>query len=672
MTGTSAIIAKPTKLRLFMNTYILKSVSAALFLALGAVHPLVAVAKINPYSGNNSHNEIVVRSPEGLGLELIYNSSSQEGLTGNSFGQRWSGNSHHRLFAALNDATKVVVTRGDGHQLIFTLSGDTWTPPLNVSSRLTELKDDSGARIGWRYFDAVSRDTEEYDADGLLLKTTRQNGATYRYSLSDGAGSILYGSAASPTGYMAPACAGTGTGSNPADVGRVVCITDDAGRQINFTYNSIRVTQVQDANGKSYEFDYYPDMSLKSITYPNGRIRGFLYGEPAQINSGGSCSGLNTSFLLTGIKENGSRLINYTYDCQGRAASSELIGGLHRQSYAFNLNSTAITDPLNSTYTLTYADMYGKLLPTSHSQPGGAGCLAASRNVSYDIHGNLTSHEDFNGNRSRYGYDLLHNLLQWRVDGLGVSAGADVVKPETRTRVFTWDPALRLTTQLDEYTGTVDGSGSPTGSLVRSTSFSYNQDGNMLSKVVRDPVTNEVRTWSWTYLSRGRVETETDPLNRVTSYSYFSDTDADINKRGRLQSVTNPMGHVLSALTYNGWGQPTLTANSNNVTTAYVWNDLGQLLSETTAGETITYAYTTSGNLQSVTNTDGAQLTYSYDAAQRLAQVEDNLGNKITYTLDTAGNRILEETRDAAGTLAARLTRVFDALGRLQQITEGQ
>ena len=49
--------------------------------------------------------------------------------------------------------------------------------------------------------------------------------------------------------------------------------------------------------------------------------------------------------------------------------------------------------------------------------------------------------------------------------------------------------------------------------------------------------------------------------------------------------------------------------------------------------------------------------------------VTDQAGNSVTYTLDNAGNRVKEDVKDPAGTLGRTITRVFDALGRVQQQT---
>jgi YD repeat-containing protein len=75
------------------------------------------------------------------------------------------------------------------------------------------------------------------------------------------------------------------------------------------------------------------------------------------------------------------------------------------------------------------------------------------------------------------------------------------------------------------------------------------------------------------------------------------------------------------------------------------------------------------GQLTSVNLPDGSTITYTYDPAHRLTNIADSLGNRIAYTLDAMGNRVSEQTKDPSGTLTRQITRVVDALNRLQQVT---
>ena len=52
-----------------------------------------------------------------------------------------------------------------------------------------------------------------------------------------------------------------------------------------------------------------------------------------------------------------------------------------------------------------------------------------------------------------------------------------------------------------------------------------------------------------------------------------------------------------------------------------------------------------------------------------MTNIADSAGNTIHYTLDAMGNPVSEQTKDPAGTLTRQITRVYDSLNRLQQMT---
>lgn len=92
-------------------------------------------------------------------------------------------------------------------------------------------------------------------------------------------------------------------------------------------------------------------------------------------------------------------------------------------------------------------------------------------------------------------------------------------------------------------------------------------------------------------------------------------------------------------------------------------------LSDGVSTRTTTIAYQPNGTVQRITQPDGSFFQLGYDAAQRLTSITDNLGNSVSYTLDNVGNRIDEQFKDATGSLRQRVSRVFDALSRLQSVT---
>ncbi len=75
------------------------------------------------------------------------------------------------------------------------------------------------------------------------------------------------------------------------------------------------------------------------------------------------------------------------------------------------------------------------------------------------------------------------------------------------------------------------------------------------------------------------------------------------------------------------------------------------------------------GQLTSVGQPDGATLGFSYDSAHRLIGTSDSRGNSASFALDNMGNRVGEQIKDPSGTLQRSVSRSFDALNRLQQVT---
>ena len=73
--------------------------------------------------------------------------------------------------------------------------------------------------------------------------------------------------------------------------------------------------------------------------------------------------------------------------------------------------------------------------------------------------------------------------------------------------------------------------------------------------------------------------------------------------------------------------------------------------------------------LKRAVQADDSYVAYEYDDAHRLTAVADAKGNRIEYTLDNAGQRTAEKVKDPGGNLARQLSRVHDALGRVQQLT---
>ena len=336
----------------------------------------------------------------------------------------------------------------------------------------------------------------------------------------------------------------------------------------------------------------------------------------------------------------------------------------------------------------------------SQTQAAGSGCSSSSNAQTYDVNGNVAWKEDFNGYRTCYSNELSRNLEVRRVEGLLAGGACDVAfqdgasLPAGARKVTTaWHPNWRLETrtaeprrlttkvyngQPDPFNGGATASCAPVGATLPDGSpivvlckqveqATTDIDGSKgLAATVDSTVTARIQ--QWTYNQYGQVLTSKDPLNNTTTNAYYSDTTADHTK-GDLNTVTNAKQQVTTFTKYNAAGQWLEMKDANGVLTTRTFDLRQRVKSVSTAGVTTSYDYWPTGLLKQVTLPDASTVSYDYDDAHRLTSITDNLGNSVTYTLDNSGNRTGEVVKDPSGGLAKTLTRVPDALNRIQQVT---
>lgn len=542
---------------------------------------------------------------------------------------------------------------------------------------------------------------DEYDRNsGLLLRSSSAAGKAITYLYSDG--------------------------STPAAIaptpGLLISATNQLGGAISFTYvNSplgVRLATATEAGVGTESLAYDAAGNLSSITWADGAIRKFLYELPS------------ASWALTGIvDEKNVRKSTFGYDGAGRAVSTQStgVGGAYSISYStlpyysyrewwdsylelyfytydwVSGTGGRLTKPDGSVVNFTANAVVGTPRITSQTQPAGSGCAASSSSNVFDAVGNLTSSDDFNGHRTCYGYDTTTKFELSRVEGLaggasgvactGVLTANAVLPAGSRKVTQSWHPDWRVPTKVAEpgrittyvYNGQPDPfngnnaascapgaatlpDGKPIVVLCKKVeqATSDANGASAFSAALQAGVPN--RVWQWTYDQNGQVLTETDPLGGTTTNTYYSDTTVD-HTIGDLSQVSNALGQVTQFTKYNKAGLVLQSQDPNGVLTVNTYDARQRLTSQSVGGQATTYTWDAAGLLTKVTQPNGAILNYGYDAAQRLTSVSDGLGNKITYTLDAMGNRTADKVTDPMGILKAQVTRVIDALGRVQQTT---
>ncbi len=681
---------------------------------------------INPGSGNKLQIEEDFKDSniaEGLGILRIYNASpSKNEKNSGYFGTGWSFSYDRRISAVpgrpilqcfkwIDDGSgfceqsfsesgtgsnTIAIYRSDGKKLYFSriLGGSTIFKSEGVSDTINYnawLNND----IGPAYI--YSRDnftTEVYSANGDLNSIEELNGSTWKVTNFSSGNDSRTGRWPSDS----PICNHVQAG--PIIYGsRPLCVTDNWGRQLNFEYERVSDTQVRiikifDPANHQYTYAYdgpsggclnrgeaTPACSannLTSVTYPNSRSRTYHYNEASQINGGTECSqytslghgfgGLLNS--LTGITdENGVRFASWTYDCNGRATSSQHAGGAEKVEIGYSgissdgTGTSTVThftgDPASPTATTriyTYQLVNGTPLLTATDKP----CIDCGNVASrtYDVNGNTSAYTDWNGNRTTFVFDLTRNLETSRTEAVGTS--------HARTISTAWHATLRLPLQLAE--------------PKRLTTFTYDSNGNLLTRTVQattDPsgaaafnagTTGIARSWIYTYNNVGQVLSIRGPRTDVADLTQFTYDDG-----GNLATITNSLNQVTLLSNYDANRNVGQIIEPNGVTTTISYTPRGWMSSRSVSAggmnQTTTYAYDGVGQVTNVVQPDNTVITYSYDDAHRLSAIADGKGNRITYGYDVMSNRVMESVIDPENVLRRQVVRSYNVLNKLHQIT---
>jgi RHS repeat-associated protein len=591
---------------------------------------------VNPGTGNAVlvETDYIGSGPMPLGFVRYYNTqlwtggtSGTSAPTSSSFwsalGPNWRS-SYDRFVSFDNAAVYPTadVYRPDGKTVYFVQTSGQFVPEADVADSLVELTNGSGALTGWQYTEAANDEVETYNASGQLLSLTSRSGLTQTLSYNSS--------------------------------GQLASVTDSFGHTLTFSYDSIgRLSTLTDPAGGVYSYTYTSVNDVSSDTYPDGAVRTYVYNESANLPNN-----YNEPYVMTGmIDETNTRFATFKYNSNMEVATSNLSGGVNQYSFTYSSNQTSVTDPLGTSRTLDFSPTIGVAKSTSVSSTCTTGCAGYSAATTYDTSGNVASRTDFNGNVTQYTNDLNRDLELSRTEAYGTS--------QARTITTTWSSSFRLPTQISVYAG-----GTATGTPLRSTAFTYDSNGNLLTKTLTDMTVtpNVSRTWTYTYDSYGRVLTAKGPrtdVNSTTTYAYYTCTTG--SQCGELETVTDPVGNVTTYNTYNAHGQPLTITDPNGVVTTLTYDNRERLTSRQVGSETTGFSYYATGLLKQVTLPDSSYVLYTYDNAHRLIEISDGAGNSIQYTLDNMGNRTAEKTYDPSGNLHRTHTRVFNTLNELYQ-----
>lgn len=504
------------------------------------------------------------------------------------------------------------------------------------------------------------------------------------------------------------------TTRNQYDVrGRVARTEDSAGKVNLTTYDpqGREVTHTEQAKDGSKSISTYvrydKNGNARFITDGNGNITENLYDElnrmietKVKVTDIGNVTTTQSSTF--GYDKNGKKIweqnwlgnrTSYTYDDRNRLIETRDAKNVAVQKAMYNASDAQIVayDALNRLTTYTF-DRNNRQL--SVTDPEGNITQLAYNNAGFK-----SSDTDGKGNTTRYTYDEFGHL-------------ATVTNAIGEATSYNYDLNGNMLTQKD-------GRG-----LI--TSFEYNVANKMIRRIDHGGRTGKPGSYayipakveSYTYLPNGQLKTKTDRNGHTTTYAY------DIHNRILAQEVT---GEGLVAKDNSIFY--TYDNNSNQIsmrdgtgTTSRSYDELNRVISKSVPGlgtstflldqttglaagfmmETTTdvkgnitkkiydqvnrlaevrdnnttqatYTYNDDGSQRQVIYASGAREQYTYDKNNRLTRLENyqgsNLLDQYDYTYDKANNQ-LTKTEKVAGVAKGTTNNSFDALNRLQSVTE--
>ncbi len=562
--------------------------------------PNMTEKPINIATGNKYYREqdFIGEGLFPLRFRRYYNSYAQ-----GSAGLGWSFDYLQSL--DLNVATEVVAKRPGGKEITFSQAspGGSWISSFAQKERLYSNSDGT-----WRLESGSV--IELYDSQGKLTSLRQRQGPAH--TLSYVGNQILVTRLTQTMTF------------NLNALGQVQSLTQPDGALISYNY----ATRTDIKKLQSVQL---PDSS-KHYFYTDSRHPLFI----TRVENG-----------------EGKVLSAVSYDEKGRATSSGFANGASQTSIEYSTGSAIwrrVTNALGKSSLYHYSFEGSNQYPLITQVEGEASsqCVASDSRYEYDSRGFKSQFIDRNGNVTNYINDDMGREIS-RVEAVGTQ-----VEREITTE---WNENFSLPSRIIEPNNTSE--------------FTYDAEGRLLQQSLI--AGQKVRSTTYSYNTEGLLLSIDGPRTDVSDVSQF---DYDAQSGFRLSSL-DALGHTTQFTQHDAMGRVLTMVDANGVSTELAWSAEGRLLSTRLkdpggdiAQDLVTqYSYNQNGDIVQVVQPDGQTQSFEYDFAHRLVAIENDLGERIEYTLDLAGNRVSEQVSNSSGALKKTLSRTFDELSRVISIT---
>jgi RHS repeat-associated protein len=507
---------------------------------------------------------------------------------------------------------------------------------------------------------------ESYDVFGNVTRTVDPNGVATETT------SDILGRPATATIKGLPGCDPSSDSLCPVDLTTTRTYSPAAGPLLREQSPGGGITEyAYDARGRVSTISRGPsatdlrermETTYDALTGKKSSERKLAFEGGAWVEKSRESYGYNSLAELQAVTHADSTSIAYTYDAAGRVAT---IRDENHQA-------------ANTTYAYDAAGRLESVRQKLATAPGGW----ITTSYSYDLHGNLASVTDPNGNVTSYTYDDFGSMLRQ-------------VSPVTGASRYEYDSAGNLRRAVDANGMATDRSYDPLGRLVTAVSSAASpappddgdgRDGETPPPPAPLPARPEVVTWVYDdpapgRFALGRLSSMLDPAG-TTVYDYerrglvtreertfggcFVTRESGTGCEAFFESRTFVTGYRYD----RDGNRSSIEYPSNKVHVNYTYDYAGRPLSA--SGAVTAAQYLPFGPLRQIQFANGTTQTFSFDARYRVIENKLTAGAstiaRYVYQHDHAGN--ITGISDAMDAAYNRLF-AYDDLNRLITATTG-
>lgn len=440
--------------------------------------------------------------------------------------------------------------------------------------------------------------------------------------------------------------------------------------------------------------DFNTDGKLATWEAPNGNTVTFSYSSGKLLSiSNDLGKSLTLSYSgnhISQVTDNTGMSFTYTYDSANNL-TDVLDAGLNTTTFEYDIDGRLTkvfypANPTNAFVTNTY-DSLGRVKTQSDANGNTyqyyfsgfraeeEDPLGNSKVYYFDNHGSTIKEMNALDNKTKYVYDSHKRLKNTTLpEGNSIQYEYDTKHNITKVTVYpkTGSSTSSITTQFT-YESTYNRIKTSTDPLNRVTTFTYDGNGN-LTRIDQPQVNGQTPQISYEYDTRGRVIRETDPVGMKKKYSYDAGT-------GDLTSIIlNEDGYNLTTqMTYDTVGNLWKIADPRGSTTTFIYNSMRYLTQITDPLSYMTKnTYNQDGYLTKIERQTGSSTTpwqttnITYTLSGEEETITSPQGNVTTYQYNQlddlwkftdAENHTTENQYDAVG----RLYKVIDAKNNVSE-----